>query len=115
MPSARSGASYSPSESSQKGHRHDYGRSHSFVEGQGVDTATTSLSGHIKSQPGGLQQCITAQRVPDPCRSVEKLHELLPDCEEIPGKYKHLQITQWIASIDGRKTHDALSSRMEEK
>ncbi|MBW0514223.1 hypothetical protein O181_053938 [Austropuccinia psidii MF-1] len=35
MPSTRSGASYNPSSSSQKGHRHDYGRSQSFTEGQG--------------------------------------------------------------------------------
>ncbi|MBW0575105.1 hypothetical protein O181_114820 [Austropuccinia psidii MF-1] len=95
MPSTRSGASYNPSRSSQKGHRHDYGRSQSFMEGQGsVDdlqinelshseadntilpsnrayTATRSLSGHLKSHPEGLQQCIAAQRVPDLCISVE--------------------------------------------
>ncbi|MBW0549389.1 hypothetical protein O181_089104 [Austropuccinia psidii MF-1] len=96
MPSTRSGASYNPSSSSQKGHRCDYGRSQSVTEGQGsvydlqilchseadntilpsnrADTTTRSLSGHIQSQPEGLQQCIAAQRVPDPCRSVEKLH-----------------------------------------
>ncbi|MBW0567234.1 hypothetical protein O181_106949 [Austropuccinia psidii MF-1] len=102
MPSTRSGASYNPSSSSQKGHRHDYGRIQSVIEGQGsfydfqinklchseADntvlpsnrdyTATRSLSGHLQSQPEGLQQCIAAQRVPDPCRSVEKLHEFLP-------------------------------------
>ncbi|MBW0478098.1 hypothetical protein O181_017813 [Austropuccinia psidii MF-1] len=109
MPSTRSGSSYNPSSSSQKGHRHDYGRSQSVREGQGpvdnfqlhelchpeadntvlpssrVDTATRSLSGYIQRQPEGLQQCIAAQKVPDPCRSVEKLHEFLPDCEIIPG------------------------------
>ncbi|MBW0542332.1 hypothetical protein O181_082047 [Austropuccinia psidii MF-1] len=98
MPSTRSGASYNPSSSSQKGHRHYYGRSHSVTEGQGsvddfhtntlghseaddtalpskrCDTATRILSGHIQSQPEDLKQCISAQRVPDPCRSVEKLH-----------------------------------------
>ncbi|MBW0579801.1 hypothetical protein O181_119516 [Austropuccinia psidii MF-1] len=109
MPSTRSGESYKPSSSSQKGHRHDYGRSQSDTEGQGsvkdfhnnklsnsesddtispskrADTATRSLSGHLQSQPEGLQQCNAAQRVPDPCRSVEKLHELIPDCEKISG------------------------------
>ncbi|MBW0564930.1 hypothetical protein O181_104645 [Austropuccinia psidii MF-1] len=120
MPSTRSGASYSPSSSCQKGHRHDYGRSQSVTEGKGsVDdlkinkschseadntilrlnrayTATRRLSGHIRSQPEGLQQFIAAQSVPDPCRSVEKFHEFLPDCEKIPGPSQHLQVTQWM-------------------
>ncbi|MBW0561415.1 hypothetical protein O181_101130 [Austropuccinia psidii MF-1] len=34
MPSTRSGTSYNPSSSSQKGHRSDYGRSQSVTEGQ---------------------------------------------------------------------------------
>ncbi|MBW0517279.1 hypothetical protein O181_056994 [Austropuccinia psidii MF-1] len=94
---------------SQKGKRHDYGRRQSVTEAQGLEngsqtdklchseadntvspskwtyTTTRSLSGHIQSQSEGLQQCIAAQRVPDPCRSVEKLHENLPECEKIPG------------------------------
>ncbi|MBW0508747.1 hypothetical protein O181_048462 [Austropuccinia psidii MF-1] len=114
MPSTRSGASYKPSSSSQKGHRRDYGRSQSDTEGQGsvkyfhnkklsnseaddtilpskrADTATRSFSGHLQSQPEGLQQCTAAQRVPDPCISVEKLHELIPDCRKIPGSSQHL-------------------------
>ncbi|MBW0516420.1 hypothetical protein O181_056135 [Austropuccinia psidii MF-1] len=80
MPSTRSGAIYNPSSSSQKGYRHDYGRRKSVKEGQGsldespteklchseahntvlpsnrAYTATRSLSGHIQSQPEGLQQ-----------------------------------------------------------
>ncbi|MBW0506667.1 hypothetical protein O181_046382 [Austropuccinia psidii MF-1] len=92
MPSTRSGASYNPSRSSQKGYRCDYGRSQSVTEGQGADTTTRSLSGHIQSQPEGLQQCIAAQRVPDTCRSVEKLHEFLPDCEKMPGPSQHLRM-----------------------
>ncbi|MBW0586588.1 hypothetical protein O181_126303 [Austropuccinia psidii MF-1] len=111
MPSTRSGASYNPSRSSQKGNRHDYGRSQPGTEGRGSDddfqttkighydgyntilpyqranTATRSLSGHIQSQPQSLQQCPAVQGVPDPCRSVEKLHEFLPDCEKIPGPF----------------------------
>ncbi|MBW0462505.1 hypothetical protein O181_002220 [Austropuccinia psidii MF-1] len=79
MPSTRSGASYNPSSSTQKGYRCDYGRSQSVTEGQGsvngsqtdklchseadntvlpsnrADTATRSLSGHIQSHPEGLQ------------------------------------------------------------
>ncbi|MBW0585220.1 hypothetical protein O181_124935 [Austropuccinia psidii MF-1] len=35
MPSTRSGASYKPSSSSQKGHRRDYGRIQSDTEGEG--------------------------------------------------------------------------------
>ncbi|MBW0546947.1 hypothetical protein O181_086662 [Austropuccinia psidii MF-1] len=101
MPSTRSGASYKPSNSSQKGHRHDYGRSQSDTEVQG--------------QPEGLQQCIAAQRVPYLYRSVEKLHELIPDCKKIPGSFQHLKFTQWMASIDGKEEYDAFDSRMEEK
>ncbi|MBW0512864.1 hypothetical protein O181_052579 [Austropuccinia psidii MF-1] len=139
MPSTRSGASYNPSSSSQKGNRRDYGRSQSVTEGQGsVDdfqtnklyhseadntflpskstyTATRNLSGHLQSQPEGLQQFIAAQRVPDPCRSVEKLHEFLPDCEKIPGPSQHLQVAQWMASIDGKEEKCALNRRMEGK
>ncbi|MBW0526984.1 hypothetical protein O181_066699 [Austropuccinia psidii MF-1] len=115
MPSTRSGASYNPSGSSQKCHRHDYGRSQSVTEGEGADTTTRILSGHLQSQPGGLQQCIAAQRVPDPCRYVEKLHEFLPACEKIPGPSQHLQVIQWMASIGGKEEHDAFNRRMEEK
>ncbi|MBW0517078.1 hypothetical protein O181_056793 [Austropuccinia psidii MF-1] len=136
MPSTRSGASYKPSSSSQKGHRHDYGRSQSVTEGQGLvddlqinelchseadkaflpskraDTSTRSLSGHLQSQPEGLQQFIAAQRVPDPSRSVEKLHEFLPECEKTPGPSQNLKVTQWMTSIDRKEEHDALNSRM---
>ncbi|MBW0503106.1 hypothetical protein O181_042821 [Austropuccinia psidii MF-1] len=134
MPSTRSGASYNPSSSSQKGHRIDCGRSQSVAEGKTTiydsksnkvihsesnntvlpsnraDTATRSLSGYIQSQPEGLQQLIAAQRVPDPCRSWEKLHEFLRDCEKIPGPSQHFQVTPWIASIDGKEKHDALKA-----
>ncbi|MBW0583089.1 hypothetical protein O181_122804 [Austropuccinia psidii MF-1] len=127
MPSTRSGASYNPSISSQKGHKRDYGRSQSVTEGQGsvddlqinklchsetnksvlpskrADTPTRSLSGHLQSQREGLKQCIAAQKLSDPCRSVEKLHELLPDCEKIPGPSQHLKVSQWMASIDEKK------------
>ncbi|MBW0579016.1 hypothetical protein O181_118731, partial [Austropuccinia psidii MF-1] len=123
----------------KKGHKHDYGRSQSVTEGKGsaddfqsnelvhseadntllpsnrADTTTRSLSGYIQSQPEGLKQLISAQRVPDPCISVEKLHEFLPYCEKIPGPSQHLQVTQWMASIDGKEKHDGFNSRMEEK
>ncbi|MBW0573359.1 hypothetical protein O181_113074 [Austropuccinia psidii MF-1] len=108
-------ASYYPSRSSQKGYRCEYGRSQSVTEGRGADTATRRRSGHIKSQPEGLQQFIVAQRIPDPCRSVEKLDKLLPDCEKLYGPSQHLQVTQWMASIDGKEKHDSLNGRMEEK
>ncbi|MBW0566568.1 hypothetical protein O181_106283 [Austropuccinia psidii MF-1] len=139
MPSIRSGASYKPSSSSQKGHRRDYGRSQSDTEGQGsvkdfhnsklsnseaddtilhskiADTPTRSLSGLLQSQQEGLQQFTAAQRVPDPFQSVEKLHELIPDCGKIPGSSQPLQIAQWMASINGEEKHDAFDTRMEEK
>ncbi|MBW0591163.1 hypothetical protein O181_130878 [Austropuccinia psidii MF-1] len=139
MPSDRSGASYNSSRSSQKVNRHDYGRSQSVTEGKGsvddlqsnklvhseaentilpsnrADTTTRGLSGHIQSQPEGIQQCIAAERVPDPCLYVEKLLELLSDCEKNPGPSQHLQVTQWLESIDGTEKHDAFNRRMEEK
>ncbi|MBW0592447.1 hypothetical protein O181_132162 [Austropuccinia psidii MF-1] len=139
MPSTRSGASYNPSSSSKKGNRRDYGRRQPGTEGKGsvddfqatkighsdaynnilpsqsADTTTRSFSGHIQSQPQSLQQCTAVQGVPDPGRSVEKLHEFLPDCEKIPGPSQYLQIAQWMASIDGKEKHDALDTRMEEK
>ncbi|MBW0513622.1 hypothetical protein O181_053337 [Austropuccinia psidii MF-1] len=139
MPPTRSGASYNPSSSSQKCHRHDYSRSQSVTEGQGsvddlrinkschseadntiltssrADNGARSFSGHIQSHPEGLQQFIAAQRVPDTCRSVEKLHEFLPDFDEIPGPSQHLQVTQWMESIDGKEENDAFNSRIEEK
>ncbi|MBW0581205.1 hypothetical protein O181_120920 [Austropuccinia psidii MF-1] len=68
-----------------------------------ADTATTSLCGHIQSQPQCIQQCTSVQGVPDPCRPVEELHEFLPDCEKIPGPSQYLQIAQWMASIDGEE------------
>ncbi|MBW0564375.1 hypothetical protein O181_104090 [Austropuccinia psidii MF-1] len=138
MPSIRSGASHNPPSSSQKGHRCDYGRSQSVTEGQGSvdnlhinkichseadntilpsnrdDTTTRSLSGHLKSQPAGLQQCNAAQRVPNPCRSVEKLPEFLPDYEKLPGPSQHLQVTQWMAYIDGKEEHVLLTEEWRE-
>ncbi|MBW0580111.1 hypothetical protein O181_119826 [Austropuccinia psidii MF-1] len=139
MPLTRLEASYNLSTSSQKGYRHDYGRSQSVKEGQGsvngsqtdkfchseadntvspsnrADTATRSVSGHIQSQPESLKQCIAAQRVQYPCRSVEKLPEFLPDCKKILGPSQHLQATQRMASINGKEEHDAFNSRIEEK
>ncbi|MBW0569116.1 hypothetical protein O181_108831 [Austropuccinia psidii MF-1] len=127
MRCTESGASYEPTSSSQKGHSRDHGRSQSDTEGQGsvkdfhnnelsnseaddtilpskrAETATGSLSGHLQSQPEGLQQCTLAQRVPDPFISVEKLHELIPYCKKIPGSSQHLKFTQWMASIDGKE------------
>ncbi|MBW0587520.1 hypothetical protein O181_127235 [Austropuccinia psidii MF-1] len=139
MTSTRSGASYNPSSSSQKGHRRHYGRSQSDTEGQGsvkdflnnkfsnseahdtilpskgADTARRSLSGHLQSHPEGLKQCTAAQRVLNPCISVEKLHEFIPDCKKFPGSSQHLQVTQWMASIDGKEEYDSFNSRIEEK
>ncbi|MBW0504830.1 hypothetical protein O181_044545 [Austropuccinia psidii MF-1] len=110
-------ASYNPSRSSDKGHRSDYGRSQSVPEEQGsvtesqtndlchseadntvlpsnrAEIATRMLSGHLPSQLQDIQQCIPAQRVPDPCISVKKLHQFLPDCEKLLGPSQHFQVT----------------------
>ncbi|MBW0513654.1 hypothetical protein O181_053369 [Austropuccinia psidii MF-1] len=123
MPSPRSGSSYNPSSSSQKRHRHDYGRSQSVTEGQGsvddlqinklchseayntilpserADTTTRSLSGHLQIQPEGLPKCTAAQRVSKPCRYVEKLHALLPLCQKLSGPFQHLKRTKGMESI----------------
>ncbi|MBW0565467.1 hypothetical protein O181_105182 [Austropuccinia psidii MF-1] len=139
MPSIRSGELYKPSSSFQKGHRCDYGRSQSDTEGQGsvkdfhdnklsnseaddtilaskrANSAARSLSGDLQSQPEGLQQCTEAQRVPDTCRSLEKLHGLIPDCKKIPGSSQNLKVTQWMAAMDGKEEYDAFDSRMEQK
>ncbi|MBW0508770.1 hypothetical protein O181_048485, partial [Austropuccinia psidii MF-1] len=80
-----------------------------------AEISTRSLSGHIQSQPQGSKQSIAAERVQDPCRSVEKLHKFLPDCEKIPGTSQHIKVTQWMAFIDGKEEHDAFNSRMEGK
>ncbi|MBW0461988.1 hypothetical protein O181_001703 [Austropuccinia psidii MF-1] len=37
------------------------------------------------------------------------------DCEKVSGASQHLQVTQWMASIDGKGNHEALNRRMEEK
>ncbi|MBW0539053.1 hypothetical protein O181_078768 [Austropuccinia psidii MF-1] len=128
-----------PQETPQKGYRCDYCSRKSVTEGQGsvnesqtdklchseadntvlpskrADTTTRSLSGHIQSHTEGLKQFIAAQRVLDPCRSVEKLHEFLPDCEKSFGPSQHLQVTQWMESIDGKEKHDAFNSRIKGK
>ncbi|MBW0571848.1 hypothetical protein O181_111563 [Austropuccinia psidii MF-1] len=46
---------------------------------------------------------------------MEKLHEFLPDCEKIPGPSQYLQVTQWMASIDGKEENYDFNRRMEEK
>ncbi|MBW0516058.1 hypothetical protein O181_055773, partial [Austropuccinia psidii MF-1] len=122
-----------------KVNRHNYDRSQSATEGQGsVDDSqidklchseadntvlplnkayntTRSLSGDLKRQPEGIQQCIAAQRVPDPFRFVEKLHQFLPDCEKFSGPSQHLQVAQWMEFIYRKEIHDAFNIRMEEK
>ncbi|MBW0558406.1 hypothetical protein O181_098121 [Austropuccinia psidii MF-1] len=112
MLSTRSGASYNPSSSSHKGNSDD---DDTILPSQRDDTTPRSFSGHIQSQPQRLQQFPAVQGVPDPCRFVEKLHEFLPDCEKVPGPSQYLQISQWMASIDGEEKHDSLHTRMEEK
>ncbi|MBW0559787.1 hypothetical protein O181_099502 [Austropuccinia psidii MF-1] len=49
------------------------------------------------------------------CRSVKKLHEFSPECQKITGPSQHLQVSQSMASIDGKEKHDAFNRRMEEK
>ncbi|MBW0464090.1 hypothetical protein O181_003805 [Austropuccinia psidii MF-1] len=85
MPSTRSGASYNPSSSSQKGHRHDYGRSQSVTEGQGsVNESQTDKLCHSEADhtvlPSNKAETSTKASVYG-----EKLHEFLPDCEKFLG------------------------------
>ncbi|MBW0503550.1 hypothetical protein O181_043265 [Austropuccinia psidii MF-1] len=103
IPSTRSRESYNASSSSQEFYRCDSGRGQSATEGQGANTTTRSLSGNLQSQAEALQRCLAAQRVPDHFRSVEKLHEFLPDCEKPSGTSQHLQVTQWMKPIDGKE------------
>ncbi|MBW0546602.1 hypothetical protein O181_086317 [Austropuccinia psidii MF-1] len=127
MPSTRSGASYSPSISSQKGHRRDYGRSQSVTEGKWsvddfqinklchseadntvlasnrADTVTRSLSGHIQSQPEGLQQCIAEKRVPDPCISVENSMNSYPTVREFLGHPNTCKLLNGWHPLMGKK------------
>ncbi|MBW0475532.1 hypothetical protein O181_015247 [Austropuccinia psidii MF-1] len=44
-----------------------------------------------------------------------KLHEFLTDSDTIPGPSQHLQVTQWMTSIDGKEKGYSFNSRMEEK
>ncbi|MBW0508221.1 hypothetical protein O181_047936 [Austropuccinia psidii MF-1] len=79
-------------------------------------TLPQETSGDIyKIHAEGIQQCISAQRVPDPCGSLAKLSALLPDCERNSGPSQNLQVTKWMASIDGKEIYDAFNSRMKEK
>ncbi|MBW0537981.1 hypothetical protein O181_077696 [Austropuccinia psidii MF-1] len=83
-------ASYNPSSSSQKAHRHDDDRSQSVMEQEGsvnesqtdklfhseadntvlpsdrAYTSTRTLSGHIQIQPEGLKQCLATRVVGGP-------------------------------------------------
>ncbi|MBW0547713.1 hypothetical protein O181_087428 [Austropuccinia psidii MF-1] len=64
MPSTRSGASYNPSRSSQKGSRRDYGRRQPGKEGKGsVDDFQTTKIGHFDADNTILpsQRAATAQ------------------------------------------------------
>ncbi|MBW0568456.1 hypothetical protein O181_108171 [Austropuccinia psidii MF-1] len=139
MPSTRSGASYKPSFSAQKGYRHDYGRRQSVTKGQGsmngsqtdklchseadntvlpskrADTTTRNLIGHLQNHPEGIQNCIAAKRVPDPCRSVGKLHKFLPDCEKFLGHPITFKLLNGRRPFMEKKNYDAFNSRMEEK
>ncbi|MBW0461627.1 hypothetical protein O181_001342 [Austropuccinia psidii MF-1] len=86
-----------------------------FLSSKQADTTTRSLIGNLQTHPEGIQKGIAAQKVPDPCRLVEKLHQFLPESEKISAPYQHLQVTKWMESIDGKEKHDAFNSRMEGK
>ncbi|MBW0594185.1 hypothetical protein O181_133900 [Austropuccinia psidii MF-1] len=72
-----------------------------------------SVDIYIASQKA-YNNALQHKRVSDPCRSVEKLHEIIPDCKKIPGSSQYLQVTQWMASTDGKEEYDAFNSRMDE-
>ncbi|MBW0461296.1 hypothetical protein O181_001011 [Austropuccinia psidii MF-1] len=66
-------------------------------------------------QSEGIQQCASAQRVSNTRRPLEKLHELLPECEKITGPSQYLKVTEWMEFIDGKEEHDAFNRRKGEK
>ncbi|MBW0495464.1 hypothetical protein O181_035179 [Austropuccinia psidii MF-1] len=82
---------------------------------KGVDRATRSLSGHLQSQTEPIQQCTSRQGVSNPSRPLEKLHELLTDCEKVSGPSQYSQVTEWMVATDGKKERDDFNKRMEEQ
>ncbi|MBW0462923.1 hypothetical protein O181_002638 [Austropuccinia psidii MF-1] len=100
-----------PQEAPKGGYRSDS----TFLPSNRIKFTTTSLSGHIQSQPEGSQRCTSAQRVPNYRRPLEKLHELSPDCEKVAGPSQYLKVTEWVAYIDVNEEHDRFQSRMEGK
>ncbi|MBW0561451.1 hypothetical protein O181_101166 [Austropuccinia psidii MF-1] len=79
-----------------------------------AENSPRSLSGYLQSQLEGLQQCLAAQIVPAPHRSVEKLHEFLPDHEKISAASQNFKVTQYMESIYTKEKIDAFNSIMEE-
>ncbi|MBW0567572.1 hypothetical protein O181_107287 [Austropuccinia psidii MF-1] len=127
MPSTRSGASYNPSSSSQKGHRRDYGRSQSVTEGQGsvddlkinklchyeadntilhsnrADNATRSLSGHIQSQPKAYKNALQ-----------HKEYQILADLWK-NGMNSHLTVRKFLGNPNTFKLLNGWHPLMEKK
>ncbi|MBW0503482.1 hypothetical protein O181_043197 [Austropuccinia psidii MF-1] len=91
-----------------------YEADNTILPSKRAENATTSLSGHIKSQPEGIQKCTSTQRVSNSSTALEKLDELLPDCEKVSEPYQYFHITEWVASNDGKEAQGAFDSRMEE-
>ncbi|MBW0476789.1 hypothetical protein O181_016504 [Austropuccinia psidii MF-1] len=69
----------------------------------------------MKSHPEVIHSCTSTQGVSNSRRPLEKLHELLPDCEKASGPPQYLQFTEWMEFIYGKEEHDSFNSRMEGK
>ncbi|MBW0496631.1 hypothetical protein O181_036346 [Austropuccinia psidii MF-1] len=80
-----------------------------------AETSTRSLNGHMKSNPECIQKFTSTQRGSNSRRSLENLHEVLPDCEKASGPYQYFQVTEWRESIYEKEVNNAFNSRIEEK
>ncbi|MBW0494804.1 hypothetical protein O181_034519, partial [Austropuccinia psidii MF-1] len=107
-------ASHNPASSSQEVHRHHYGRRKSVTKGKELKPPQEASVGIYKAIQKAYNNALQHKEY-QILADLLKLPEFSPDCEEIPGPSQHLQVTQWIASIDGQEKHDAFNSRMEEK
>ncbi|MBW0519328.1 hypothetical protein O181_059043 [Austropuccinia psidii MF-1] len=66
----------------------------------------------FKSQPYGIKQFTSTQRVSNTRIPLQKLHELLPYGEKVSRPSQYLRVTKWMKSIDGKEENDSFNSRM---
>ncbi|MBW0473596.1 hypothetical protein O181_013311 [Austropuccinia psidii MF-1] len=124
MPSTRSGASYNSSSSSQKGYRRDYGRSQSVTQGQRSVNASQVqnyailkliILFHLQTEltpphEASVDLYKASQKAYNNAlqhKEYKILADLWKNCINSYLNVKkymgHLQVTQWMESIDGKK------------